>query len=269
VHGAQAEPDEGQARFEESPTVLTNARTGPRISHREKQPCVADSSLPVAAPELRVLQLDAVSKRWRKTTAYVLKRISLDVPAASLIVIGGRNGAGKTTLLRLVAGVIVPDVGQVRMSGLSPTHDRRAYQREVSFVPSGNGGLHARLTVGQHLRYQSRLDLLPSDIGRRAIQREFERMRLAEFDGRRVDRLSMGQRQRLRLAMAMVRDPKVLLLDEPENSLDEPGILILHDLITDTTRRGGVVLWCSPTGQTSGPEPNQRYMLRDGKLIAL
>jgi ABC-type multidrug transport system ATPase subunit len=216
-----------------------------------------------------VLKLSGISKRWRRGRGRVLNDIYLDLPAASIIGVGGRNGAGKTTLLRVAAGLITPDSGQVCAQELDPERDRRAYQSQVGFLSTGSTGLYARMSVCQHLRYQSRLDLLPRSVGEHVIEREFERLHLSEIETRRVDRLSMGQRQRLRLAMVMLRDPTVLLLDEPDNSLDEHGISMLLDVVADVAGRGGVVIWCSPMGGPPGLALDRSLVVENGGLLTV
>jgi len=213
------------------------------------------------------LKLSGVSKRWRRSRTPVLDEIDLELLSGSATWIGGRNGAGKTTLLRIAAGIITPDAGESRARGLSPERDRRAYQTEVGFLSTGNTGLYARLTVRQHLRYQSRLNLLTTNEAEQAIEREFRRFRLAEIDGRRVDRLSMGQRQRLRLAMTMLREPTVLLLDEPRNSLDDEGVAMLLDVIARTAARGGAIVWCSPADETTGMDFDRQLIVENGSLV--
>ena len=229
---------------------------------------VGDGRWPVAADGAPPLRLEQISKRWAKAPAPVLDGIDLELPGGSLTWIGGRNGAGKTTLLRIAAGVIMPDRGRVLASGIDPERRRRAFQEHVGFLSTGTSGLYARLTVREHLEYQAKLDLTRSGPARTAIAREFARFNLAEIDGRRVDRLSMGQRQRLRLAMVMLRGPRLLLLDEPSNSLDAEGVAILHAAVAEVVREGGAVLWCSPSGERHALPFDRRLHLIDGRLEA-
>jgi ABC-type multidrug transport system ATPase subunit len=218
-------------------------------------------------PAVLPLRLRQVTKQWRRAPSPVLDTVDLDLPAGSLTWIGGRNGVGKTTLLRIASGVITPDAGSVRALDLDPERRRRDFQSRVGFVSTGTSGLYARLTVRQHLDYQAKLDLLRRDARLEAIEREFERFDLAPIDGRRVDRLSMGQRQRLRLAMVLIRDPALLLLDEPSNSLDAEGIALLHAAVDSVVQRGGAVLWCSPGGEIHDVAFDRRLHLVDARLV--
>ena len=93
-----------------------------------------------------------------------------------------------------------------------------------------------------------------------------QRFGLEEFAERRVDRMSMGQRQRIRLAMAFLHEPRVLLLDEPRNSLDDDGYRLLGEQIERAATGGATVLWCSPRGEDRVLTSDAGYTLEDGRL---
>jgi ABC-type multidrug transport system ATPase subunit len=207
-----------------------------------------------------------LTKRWGKLT--VLDDVALELRSGAVTVVTGRNGAGKTTLLRILAGLITSDRGDVRVDGLHPIKNRRAYHTRVGFLTAGQAGLYARLTVAQHLRYAAGIALLGPTEGRAAAARVTADFDLDELAGRRVDRLSTGQRQRVRLAMAFVHNPEVILLDEPQMSLDDEALEGLTSLVARFTRRGGAVAWCSPANRVEGLVADSVYVLEDGKLIA-
>src|SRR3712207_3021339 len=145
----------------------------------------------------RPLELRAIVKRWKGAPAPVLAGVDLDLDHGAIVAVTGRNGTGKTTLLRVAAGLIAPDPGAVRVAGLDPESQRREFQRHVGFVSAGNAALYARLTVDDHLSMVARLALLSRVERPKAMLRVLEQFELAELRGKRVDRLSMGQRQRL------------------------------------------------------------------------
>ncbi len=177
----------------------------------------------------------------------VLRGISLTLNAGEVAWLGGSNGAGKTTLLRVAVGLVAPDRGTVTLDGLDPVRNRRAYQRRMGFLAAGDRGVYARLTVAQHLRLWSDLALVPARRRAAQITGIAQRMGLEELMDRRVDRMSMGQRQRVRLAMAFLHEPDVVLLDEPHTSLDEEGLALLAKQLDAHADRGGAALWCSPS----------------------
>ncbi|HUB75090.1 MAG TPA: ABC transporter ATP-binding protein [Solirubrobacteraceae bacterium] len=221
---------------------------------------------PAAAAGEPLLELERLYHRWKGPKPPVLDEVSLTLRAGEVTWIGGRNGVGKTTLLRLAAGILLPQRGSVRIGELTPRARGGRYQREIGFLSAGDRGLQARMRVRQQLDYWARLAYVPR-AGRAALvaesMRQFE---LEEFSERRVDRMSMGQRQRIRLAMAFLHAPRVLLLDEPRNSLDDDGYRLLNAQIEQAAARGACVLWCSPRGEDRVISCDAGYTLRDGRL---
>jgi ABC-2 type transport system ATP-binding protein len=220
--------------------------------------------LPAIGPV--VLRLSGVVKRWPGQAVPVIGGAELDLRAGSVISIAGANGAGKTTLLRMVAGAIRPDAGEILLDGLSPERDRRDYQARIGFLAAGDHGLYARLTVREQLTLWSRLALLPRPERRAAVLAAVERFGLAELAENRVERLSLGQRQRVRLALAFLHDPRVVLLDEPLNSLDADGTRTVGEALDRLRSRGGVCLWASPEPPQVGIDFERRLVLSEGAL---
>ena len=178
----------------------------------------------------------------------------------------GQNGAGKTTLVRIVAGLLAADAGTIEVGGLSADRERTRYHRLVGLVGAGNSGLYARLKPEHHLDLCARLALMPRRSRAAAIERTIEAFDLAPLCGRRVDRLSMGQRQRLRLALAFLHEPLLALLDEPETSLDEDGRDLLRRALDDLRARGGAAIVCTPSGSDGALGVDRTYVLAAGAL---
>jgi ABC-2 type transport system ATP-binding protein len=219
-----------------------------------------------AATAVRPLAMRGIVKRWKGLDAPVLAGVDLDLEPGTIVAVTGRNGTGKTTLLRIAAGIIRADSGAVRIAGFDPEKERREYQRRVGFVSAGSAALYARLTVDDHLSMVARLALLPRLERARKALHVLERFELAELRGKRVDRLSMGQRQRLRLALGFLHAPEVILLDEPENSLDDQAVGLLAAALTELRDRGGAAIVCSPSGVHDALSFDQRLALADGRL---
>jgi sodium transport system ATP-binding protein len=221
------------------------------------------------AAEASSLSLLGVSKRWPGGDRPVLDDISLVLGPGTAMRIGGPNGAGKTTLLRIAAGLIRPETGRIRLGSLDVESDRTAFHRRIGFLSAMSAGLYARLTVRDHVRLWSRLALMGRLERAAACERVLDALGLRELADRRVDRLSMGQRQRARLAGAFVHDPDVVMLDEPTTSLDEEGAALLAREVERVRRAGRAALWCAPTGEIPGLlEFDERLALRDGRLEA-
>ena len=210
------------------------------------------------------LQLSRISKAWAGRT--VLSDVALDLPPGSLTWLAGANGVGKTTLLRIACGLVAPDAGTVSYDGLHPRRDRRKFQRRLGFLSAGDRGIYNRLTVHNHLKLWARLALLPDDQVDAAIEHIVKLVGIEELLPSRGDRMSMGQRQRLRIAMTFLHYPELVLLDEPLTSLDEDGAAVLRRCIDEVLGRSGLVVWCSP-GTDHEYAPFTRHLwLEDGTL---
>jgi ABC-2 type transport system ATP-binding protein len=212
------------------------------------------------------LELRGVTKRWRRNRPPVLDGVDLALEPGTAVRISGRNGAGKTTLLRIAAGLIGADRGEVSVAGLRPDRDRREYQRHIGLLSAGSSGLYARLSVRRHLELWARLAMLPRAERAPAAERALDEFMLDDLASSRVDRISMGQRQRVRLAMTFMHDPLVALLDEPANSLDDVGGEVLASAVEKLRARGGAALWCCPSGEGQRFDFDRAYVVEDGAL---
>jgi heme ABC exporter ATP-binding subunit CcmA len=181
--------------------------------------------------------------------------------------LGGSNGAGKTTLLRIAAGLVAPEGGDISLDGLHPERDRRAFQRALGFLAAGDRGLYARLSVQQNLEFWTGLAMLERRRRRPAVDRVVAMLGLEALREHRVDRLSMGQRQRVRLAMAFLHEPRVMLLDEPHTSLDDAGVQLLREVLETHVAAGGAALWCAPALNQADLPHDDAWVLRDGVVV--
>jgi ABC-2 type transport system ATP-binding protein len=227
----------------------------------------AISPATVPAAQWPTLELSDVAKRWPRAPHPVLDGVELELEPGEVAWIAGANGVGKTTLLRIAAGLLAPDRGTVHVEGISAELDRARFQRAIGLVSAGDRGLHARLTVRQDLGYWADLALLGRAASRVAVARAIEAFALEELAGRRVDRLSMGQRQRVRIAMAFLHQPRLLLLDEPTTSLDEDGRACLHAALAERRAAGCAVLWCAPGTERPAISIDAAYALAAGRLV--
>ena len=256
------------------PDILSDMLMEERCYDKLLPPCPASSvSAPVPSQPPTggsagepILELDCLYHKWKGPKPPVLDDVSLTLRAGEVTWVGGRNGAGKTTLLRLAAGILLPQRGSVRMGELTPASKRGLYRRRIGFLSAGDRSLQARMRVSQQLDYWGRLAYVPRERRAELVDISLQRFGLEEFAERRVDRMSMGQRQRIRLAMAFLHEPIVLLLDEPRNSLDDDGYELLNQQIEQAAKRGAAVLWCSPRGEDRVLACDAGYTLEDGRL---
>ena len=220
---------------------------------------------PPAAP---LVVFDGIWRHWGRGAKRwaVLRGVDLEVAPGTVTGIGGRNGAGKTTLLRIATAILAPDAGTVAIDGLSSDAGWREYHRRIGFLSAGDRGLYARFSVRGHLEYGARIAFVPRARRDEAVEEALARFGLTDLATRRADRLSQGQRQRLRLALTVVHRPKVLFLDEPRNSLDDEGLAMLSRAIGDVVAAHGAVIWCSPAGEQQPVGFDHTYVIEEGQL---
>jgi ABC-type multidrug transport system ATPase subunit len=221
---------------------------------------------PGATPGEPLLEVRDLSHRWKGPKPPVLDGVNLTLRSGEVTWIGGRNGAGKTTLLRLAAGILLPQSGSVRIGDVASTDKGNVYQRRIGFLSAGDRSLQARMKVKQQLDFWARLAYVSRERRGPLVASALDRFGLVEFAERRVDRMSMGQRQRIRLAMAFLHEPQVILLDEPRNSLDEEGYELLNSQIGLAAEQGATILWCSPRGEERVIECDANFLLDNGRL---
>ena len=215
-----------------------------------------------------LVSFDGISRYWgrRSSRWAVLRDVDLHIAPGTATCIAGGNGAGKTTLLRIGTGILAPDAGTVTVDGIECGRRCREYNKRIGYLSAGDRGLYARLTVRGHLEYCARLGFIPRTDRKPAVEEALAHFGLSGLVARRADRLSQGQRQRLRLALSVLHRPKVLFLDEPRNSLDADGLEILSSSVRELLARGGSVIWCSPLGEEQPIMFDRRLVIEDGKL---
>ena len=167
----------------------------------------------------------------------VLRDMSLSAKAGEITLLVGPNGAGKTTTMKVLAGLVRPNGGNARINSFDVVRDRIRAQRALSYLPQ-RPHFHPRLTCAEIMRFYARLRGIASSrceamLGQTGL-REFARVRISELSG--------GTRQRLGLALLLLPDAPVLLLDEPGLSLDPTWRKRLHETLRFEAARGKTVL---------------------------
>ncbi len=186
-----------------------------------------------------MLEFDGLHKSFG--TNRVLEGVGFTVPPGAMFGFCGSNGAGKTTTMRIAMGLVRPDAGEVRWAGRPLDADAR---RRVGYMPEERG-LYPKMKVGEQVAYFARLHGLDGAAATKAAQEWVERLGLGERRGDAVEKLSLGNQQRVQLAAALVSRPEVLILDEPFSGLDPVGVDSLAEALLDQCRRGVPVVFSS------------------------
>jgi ABC-2 type transport system ATP-binding protein len=184
------------------------------------------------------IETHGLTRRFGPRTA--VDAVSLTVPARSIYGFLGRNGAGKTTTIKLLLGLLRADAGRVCIDGIDVARDRLAAARRVGALLEAHG-FYGHLSGRENLDIARRLLDLPAS----EVHRVLELTGMAEHGGRRVADYSLGMRQRLGLARAMLGAPPVLVLDEPTNGLDPEGIAAMRGFLRELPARAGATVLLS------------------------
>ena len=200
------------------------------------------------APTLTAARL---TKRYGART--VLRAVSFQLAAGELVGIIGPNGAGKTTLLSILAGTLAPDEGEVSQGG-----------RAAGWVPQ-SPALYSKLSVAENLRLFARLEKVP-DVDA-AVARMLQQTGLQDRAGDQVSRLSGGNRQRVNIAIGLLAQPPVLLLDEPSASLDPRQRERLWEFIAALADRGTTIAFSTHVIDEIRRHAGRVLLLEDGELM--
>ncbi|HEX9709417.1 MAG TPA: ABC transporter ATP-binding protein [Candidatus Thermoplasmatota archaeon] len=186
-----------------------------------------------------VIEVRNLSKRFGKTVA--VDNVSLTVPPGQILGLVGPNGAGKSTLLRCLVGILKTDEGSASVAGHDTVRDAVEARRALAYAPEVPAP-YLFLTPWEHLLFTARVFGLPEGWQARA-EAALASLDLAEKRDELARSLSKGQRQKVHLAMAMIRDPQALVLDEPLIGLDPKAIRVLKGWVRAAAAAGaaGVV----------------------------
>jgi len=177
-----------------------------------------------------------------KTTFHALDQVTFTCQPGRIYTLLGPNGAGKTTALRIIASMLRPSEGTVRVDGIDVVQNPRAARATLGFL-TGSTGLYDRLTPRETLKYFAELHRVePSKIQAR-MAALIERLDIGEFADRRVGKLSMGQKQRVSIARTLVHDPEVIIFDEPTTGLDVLTSRTIIDWIRECKNAGKTVIF--------------------------
>ena len=185
-----------------------------------------------------LIETRALTRRFGSQVA--VSDLNLLVPQAGVYGFLGPNGAGKTTAIRMLLGLIRPDAGEVRLFGEPLNSNHRALMSRV-------GALVEAPSLYPHLTGRENLEVTRRLLGaqRELIDTALETIKLTRDANRRVREYSLGMRQRLGLALALLNKPQLLILDEPTNGLDPAGIHEMRDLIRRLPKEFGVTVFLS------------------------
>ncbi|MGB6059175.1 MAG: ATP-binding cassette domain-containing protein, partial [Microthrixaceae bacterium] len=207
-----------------------------------------------------MINVSGLTKRYGDRTA--VDNLTFGVASGRVTGFVGPNGAGKSTTMRMMVGLTPPDAGVVRYDGVRYT-DLRHPARVVGAVLDARS-MHPGRTARNHLRAMAAVSNIPTD----RVEQVLAEVGLESAVDQRAGGFSLGMRQRLALAGALLGDPRVLLLDEPSNGLDPDGIRWLRNYLSGFAERGGTVFVSSHLIGELSLFADDLVVVGAGKLLA-
>jgi ABC-2 type transport system ATP-binding protein len=197
----------------------------------------------VFSQPMLILEASHLQKTYRSQgkTISAVRDVSLNIAEKEVLAFLGPNGAGKTTSIKMIAGLVLPDAGRVRVVGRDPHQDARARQA-IGAVLEGNRNVYWRLTPEENLEYFGVLRGLSQRTARQRAKVLLERFELTEKRRSLVQTLSRGMQQKLSIAVALIHDPQLLLLDEPTLGLDVEATQSVKRLVREIAAEGRAIL---------------------------
>ncbi len=170
--------------------------------------------------------------------------LDLELRRGEIFGLLGQNGAGKTTTILMLLGLTEPSAGSARVMGLDPAREALRVKRQVGYLPD-SVGFYGDLTGRQNLRYTARLNGLRGDEAEARIEEALGQVGLVDRADTLADTYSRGMLQRLGIADALIKDPEILILDEPTAAIDPIGVVEILELLRQLVRERGVTVLLS------------------------
>ncbi len=224
------------------------------------------ASPPHAGDAQRGLAIEATGLSKRFGAVHAVRQLSFAVPDRSICGLLGPNGAGKSTTIRMLAGLLVPDEGSLRVAGFPMDRASEEARRHIGYLPE-SAPAHPELRTSEFLRYRAALCGLHGGAARDAIDRSVAACELAPIYGRLVGALSKGYRQRVGLAAAILGNPRLVILDEPSVGLDPHQLLAFRRLVRSLGRERTVLLSSHILAEIEAV-CDRAVLLAEGRLVA-
>ncbi len=206
------------------------------------------------------LTVQGLSKTFGETKA--LSDVSFSARSGSPLGLLGRNGAGKTTVMRIIMNIFDPDEGQVLLDGTPVTRS----DVRLGYLPEERG-LYRNVAVGDQLVYFARLRGLTRAAAEKAVSEWLERLDMGEYRRRKLDTLSKGNQQRVQLALTLINDPDVVILDEPFSGLDPVNAMQLRQVVAEVAARDKLVIFSSHQMSAVENFCDDIVILRKGEVV--
>jgi ABC-2 type transport system ATP-binding protein len=212
-----------------------------------------------------MIQANDLVKTFGSTRA--VDRVSLAIPPGEIYGLVGPDGAGKTTTIRMLCGALTPDSGSVEIAGISTAREVERARENIGYL-SQRFSLYEELTTQENLRFFAEVRGMPRELWETRSQEILQFVGLADFRKRRAGQLSGGMKQKLGLAIALINNPKILLLDEPTTGVDPLTRQDFWQLIIRLVQKENVSVLVSTPYMDEASRCHRVGFLRGGRLVA-
>jgi ABC-2 type transport system ATP-binding protein len=210
-----------------------------------------------------LLRVQGLERRFGRRA--VLRGLDFALPAREVLGLLGPNGAGKTTCLRILAGLLAPSAGQVRVGKDDMVAQPERARRRIGYLPE-HPPLYLEMRVDEYLDHCARLRRIPPGAIARATARALRQCGLTQVRRRLLGKLSKGYRQRAGLAAALLHEPELLILDEPTDGLDPVQIREVRGLIAEFGSRAAVIVSSHALGEVQA-SCRRVIVLHEGRML--
>ena len=213
-----------------------------------------------------MIELIRLVKKFGDLTA--VNDVSLTVPAGEFFALLGPNAAGKTTTIKVIAGLMKPTSGSVRVAGWDVVQQPLEARRRLAYVPDFPF-LYDKLTPWEFFRFIGRLFLMHDARIERIAAELSARFNLESYLGKPIDALSHGTRQRVAIVSALLHDPGVFVLDEPMVGIDPQHARVLKDILKERSRAGAAILISTHQLSVAEEMADRIGIMHEGRLVAV
>ncbi len=213
-----------------------------------------------------MIQLEGVRKEYG--TKVAVESLSLEIPAGQFFAFLGPNGAGKTTTIKMIAGLLRPSLGSIRVAGIDLAKNMLAAKEILAYVPD-QPYLYDKLSGREFMRFIGDLYRLPRGQVEREIEAQEELFGMQEYLDELTETYSHGMKQRLVLAATLLHHPKVMVVDEPLVGLDPPSARLVKDILLQQTRSGTTIFLTTHVLSLAEETADRVGIIIKGRLVAL
>jgi len=214
-----------------------------------------------------IIDVRNLTKRYGELVA--VDHVSYQICQGEIFGLLGHNGAGKTTTIMMLVGLIAPTEGTAEVAGYDIKKEPLEARSSIGLLPE-NAGYYDNLTAKQNLKYYADLARVPQKIAEKRIDDLLDLVGLKNWKDTDVGKYSRGMKQRLGIAQSLIRDPKILIFDEPTMGIDPEGTKAIRELMKDLSKvQSKTVILCTHLLHEARQLCDRVAIMRWGKLIAL